>query len=88
MAGSWAHMVNDDGTPRTDAVGPTYGATDLEDGDFIEALEQCYGMIWWLAAHRARLRFATTDPAREQILDVIGSARENYLQGVEMGKGS
>jgi hypothetical protein len=42
------------------------------------------GMLWWLAAHRARLRFATTDPTQEQILDVIGSAQRNYRTGLRL----
>lgn len=46
--------------------------------------EEADGMIWWLAAHRARLRYATTDPTREQILDVIESARENYRDGLRL----
>jgi hypothetical protein len=56
-------------------------------GDIIEALEECYGMIWWLAAYRARLRYAATDPTREQIMDVIKSARESHQDGVRLGRG-
>ena len=92
MAGSWAHMVNEDGTPRTDPEDDgyaTYGVPDtLENlGDCGEALEECYGMVWWLAAYRARLRFATTEPTREQVMDVIRSARESYEEGVRLGRG-
>jgi hypothetical protein len=54
--------------------------------DVNEAVEEMYGMIWWLAAHRARLRFATSRPTREQVMDVINSARENYADGARLGR--
>jgi hypothetical protein len=78
-------MTNDDGTPYDDRYG--FGSMLENGGDTIEALEECYGMIWWLAQHRARLRFATTHITREQILDVIRSAQESYQDGVRLGKG-
>jgi hypothetical protein len=78
-------MVNDDGTPY-----PDYGTGSLLEntGDVQEVLEQCYGMVWWLAEHRARLRFATTTPTREQVMDVIRSARENHREGARRGRGT
>lgn len=86
MAGGWGHVTNDDGTPYQGR----YGMGDLLEngGDVNEAVEEMYGMIWWLAQHRARLRFATTDVTREQILDVIESARESYRDGVRLGRGT
>lgn len=86
MAGGWGHVTNDDGTPYEGR----YGMGDLLEngGDVNEFAEEAYGMVWWLAAHRARLRYATTEPTREQILDVIESARENYRDGVRLGRGS
>ena len=75
MAGSWGHVTNDDGTPYAGSSG--MGGLLENGGDVNEAVEQMYGMIWWLAAHRARLRYATASVTREQVLDVIKSAREN-----------
>lgn len=84
MAGSWDHMTNDDGTPFSEDMTALMDTT----GDLAEALWECYGMIWWLAAYRARLRYVTADPTREQIMDVIKSARENHEDGVRMGRGA
>ena len=42
MAGSWKHLLRNDGTFR--------GIELLDNlGDAYEALEECYGMILWLA---------------------------------------
>lgn len=42
MAGSYNHITNDEGQ--------FIGASLLENlGDAYEAIEECYGMIWWLA---------------------------------------
>lgn len=81
MAGSWDHITNDDGTPYA-------GRGDLLEnlGDINEFVEEVYGMVWWLAAHRARMRFATTSVTHAQIMDVIASARENYRNGLHMGR--
>lgn len=84
MAGSFGHMTNDDGTP----VDREFGFQDMTNAGAVLALEECYGMIWWLAVYRARLRYATTEPTREQILDVIKSAQENYQEGVRLGQGA
>lgn len=81
MAGGWGHVTNDDGTPYAG------GGDCLENlGDINEFVEEVYGMVWWLAAHRARMRFATTSVTREQIMDVIKSAQENYRSGGHMGR--
>jgi hypothetical protein len=85
MAGSWGHIVNDDGTPYDGSNGMAGLLTD--GGDINEAVEEMYGMIWWLAAHRARMRFTTTRVTREQVMDVIQSAQDNYLDGLRLGRG-
>lgn len=82
MAGSWRHMTTDDGK-LLDNEGFVQMIENL--GDAYEAAEECFGMIWWLAQHRARLRYATTEVTREQIMDVIESAREHYTDGVVLG---
>lgn len=46
MAGSYGHIVNDDGSLRS----PQEVAVALENGgDVYEAIEEMYGMIWILA---------------------------------------
>jgi hypothetical protein len=65
MAGSYRHTINDDGTFR---------GVDLLDhlGDAFEALEEMYGMIWYLADGSA---------AR------VEEARQNYQLGIERSPG-
>lgn len=62
MAGSYNHCVNEDGT------------LDLPDlsrienlGDAKEAIEEMYGMIWWLAQGQTY---------------AVESARQNYKLGI------
>jgi len=46
MAGSYNHATNDDGSLRD----PLDMASMLDTGgDVYEAIEEMYGMIWWLA---------------------------------------
>lgn len=60
MAGSYSHCVDDDGkfngVERLDHLGDAY-----------EALEEMYGMIWWLAAGQP---------------SVVENARLNYKVGI------
>jgi hypothetical protein len=90
-------MTNDDGTPYGPSVElyagaqPTYGAGDMleNDGDYREALEQCYGMVWWLADRFGTFLWdpePTEDrPSREFVKSLIDQAQENYRDGVERG---
>jgi hypothetical protein len=85
MAGSWGHMVRDDGTPHADPDEgtATFGAGSMLEnmGDVQEALEECYGMVWFLASAVA------PELTRESVLATIARARENYQLGVDYGKG-
>ena len=64
MAGSYGHITADDGR--------FLGVHSLLDhmGDAFEALEECYGMIQWLAGGDRRR---------------IEEARENYRAGLQIG---
>ena len=66
MAGSYGHIVGKDGGFR---------GVDLIDnlGDAYEALEECYGMIWWLAQQQGG------NPT-----EAIGQAEEHYKDGLAM----
>lgn len=67
MAGSWKHVVEDDGTFISSENFPNM----IENlGDAYEALEECYGMIVWLA---------NGDEAR------IQDAHEHWKQGLDFG---
>lgn len=62
MAGSYKHIVDENGALR--------GIDYLENwGDMHEAIEECYGMIWYLAGG---------DAAKVEI------ARKNYTKGLEI----
>lgn len=62
MAGSYNHIVDKNGALR--------GINLLENwGDMYEAIEECYGMIWYLASG---------DAAR------VEEARRNYQKGLEL----
>lgn len=67
MAGSYNHCVNKDGTldlPRLSRI------ENL--GDAKEAIEEMYGMIWFLATGRT---------------DAVEIARQNYKIGIKMAPG-
>ena len=85
MAGSWRHMTMDDGRFRDNE-----SFCDMIEnlGDAYEAAEECYGMIWYLAAMMATdLNWTTLTefPSREQVLAVIAEAEERYKDGLELG---
>lgn len=86
MAGSWNHVINDDGTPYEGE----YGMGDLLEngGDVNEAVEEMYGMIWWLAREVARLRVRSypLEPPRGHALAEIETARDHYRAGIELGR--
>ena len=80
MAGSYSHI--------TDDAGRFAGAGLIDNGgDAYEALEECYGMIWWLADQVAAMRWhdEQVEPTREQTIDIIRQAVANYRDGLEIG---
>lgn len=77
MAGSYLHCVDDDGK----LVSPSDLADMLENaGDVYEAVEEMYGMIWYLADHLA-LSAATRALAVE-------IAHHNYTEGLAKSPGA
>jgi hypothetical protein len=75
MAGSFRHCVTDNGNLRT----PESLSGMLENGgDVFEAVEELYGMIWFLAKADHR----SDDEAKQRI---AGAERE-YKQGLKMAK--
>lgn len=85
MAGSFRHMTNVDGTPDGESFG--LGSSLENNGDVVEALQRCYGMIWYLAAYIA-LNELGREPTRGDILYYIDKAHtpENYRAGLTRGK--
>lgn len=100
MAGSWGHMVVDGPSAPEDAsnytaedIGKPYRDSDgsfplIENmGDAVEALEECYGMVQWLAQ---RLAEANVNPIIGPLFDRaywIDQAQRFYRQGYELGAG-
>lgn len=79
MAGSYKHMTHKDGKPYKNLGA---GSMLENDGDYAEALQQCYGMIWqmahWLCAY---------DATREDLLTTIERAKDTWQAGYERGAG-
>jgi hypothetical protein len=73
MAGSWGHIVTRKGK---------FQGTRLLDnlGDCYEALEECYGMVQWLAEQIA----AETVSDRQTVIE---DAQKNWQAGMRLGMG-
>ena len=77
MAGSYNHCV-------TEATGKLRSPESLNSslsngGDVYEAIEEMYGMIWWLAD---MLASSTNDSA-----EVVEVARKHYKIGLDLSPG-
>lgn len=98
MAGSWGHLVHNedcgedsacrglpvhDGAPYRDQDGAFPLAENM--GDAVEALEECYGMVWALA--RRVLSDSGNPQTRENMLGVIENAHNGWRDGYELGAG-
>jgi hypothetical protein len=76
MAGSYNHIVNNKG----DLLNNERFVGMIENlGDAYEAVEEMYGMIWWLA------HMAPDSPAMLPA-DLVEMARLNYREGLELAK--
>jgi len=75
MAGSYNHIVTDDGNLISNEEFPNM----IENlGDAYEAIEEMYGMIWWLANLPAA--------AREKPRVRVEMARLHYDIGLKLAK--
>lgn len=78
-------MTLDDGRLRNPK---TFNGMIENGGDAYEAAEECYGMIWYLAAMMATdLNWTelTGPPSRAQVLGVIAEAVAHHKDGLELG---
>lgn len=85
MAGSYNHVITEEGNLR----GPEKVSQTLETGgDVYEAVEEMYGMIWWLAdelvTERQRGAGMQTLTRSERATAVIEDAQENYVDGLRL----
>lgn len=85
MAGSYNHIVKDDGSLRGNER--ALGMLDCYHGDVYECIEEMYGMIWWLAAKLAddQINQGTdyTPPHAVLMKENVERARKNYRLGLE-----
>jgi hypothetical protein len=75
MGGSYSHVVTDHGNL---ASPDSWYIENL--GDAYEAVEEMYGMIWWLANISPR----TLDDSRPE--ELVEMARQKYKEGLELAK--
>jgi hypothetical protein len=78
MAGSYNHCVDDEGRLR-DAAG-VQSMLDCVSGDVYEAIEEMYGMIWYLAGQQDNNPPPTGAERVEE-------ARRRYREGLELSPG-
>lgn len=78
MAGSYNHVVKEDGNLESNEV-----VVDMLEtgGDVFEAVEEMYGMIWYLA------NLVSPYAESTYVKRLVENARLNYKQGLEIAKG-
>jgi hypothetical protein len=78
MAGSYNHVVTEDGNLQS----PESMDQMLENGgDVFEAIEEMYGMIWWLA-------YNADGDLGADAAGIVEQARQNYQTGLTFAKGN
>ncbi|MEQ0560766.1 hypothetical protein ABJI51_16895 [Amycolatopsis sp. NEAU-NG30] len=78
MAGSYNHVVADDGQ----LLVPEYFAGMIDHlPDAYQAIEEMYGMIWWLAEKAAAGQDATA-------ASLVEAARQAYRDGLQLSPGT
>lgn len=82
MAGSYNHVVKDDGNLESNEV----VADMLENGgDVFEAVEEMYGMIWFLAGDLSGR--SIPDGAESVVIKArVEAALKNYKKGLDLAK--
>ena len=78
MAGSYNHVVTEDGSLASNEV-----VVDMLEtgGDVFEAVEEMYGMIWWLA-----FQFASLSPGFRDAKEMVRDAQANYKSGLQISR--
>lgn len=88
MAGSYNHVVTEQGNLCSNEM-----VVDMLEngGDVFEAVEEMYGMVWFLAhqsvaGHVPLEHLDSLQYAKESMKDVVETARQNYTRGLELSK--
>ena len=85
MAGSYNHIVEEDGNLRNDEA----VVYSLRTGhDVFEIIEEMYGMIWYLAGGMAGLESNEIEPDRQAGITkgLVEAARQNYKEGLNTAR--
>lgn len=90
MAGSYDHIVTDQGNLRSNER----VVSSLETGsDVFEAIEEMYGMIWYLAKGWVGLGLFPSEGGHEamvaycdQVKRVVAQSQTNYKEGLGISK--
>jgi hypothetical protein len=78
MAGSYNHCVADDGQLLVNEE--LQGMLECCSGDVYEAIEEMYGMIWWLADQKTLAQPWTA-------AEWVERARQRYAYGLDRSPG-
>lgn len=84
MAGSYNHVVKDDGSLQS--AKKICSMLECVSGDVAEAVEEMYGMIWYLAGRSAAwIDQGHGDPAgTTTAAEMVEHAREAYVEGLRL----
>lgn len=78
MAGSYHHIIDDSGN----LLSPEMVVSSLETGgDVYEAVEEMYGMIWWLA-------YMAPDGGPALPEELVAMACDQYASGIKLAEGN
>lgn len=79
MAGSYNHIVNEDGSLKTDRE--IYNNLD-NAGDYIECITEMYGMIWWLADVHAQGILDNPDDHHSVSQALVNASQKHHQIGL------
>ena len=82
MAGSYNHCV----TPAGNFSGGERGPRLDDLGDAFEALEEMFGMIWYLAGEMLEMTPKTPEERAVMVKEAVETARQNYKEGLRISK--
>lgn len=80
MAGSYGHVIDEDGGLRS-----SFDVADMLEngGDVYEAVEEMYGMIWYLATELALAPSVWSNFSPDDPMEMIQNAIDNHHIGLE-----
>jgi len=84
MAGSYNHCVSNKGN-FLDGKDDRYPLLD-NLGDSFEAIEEMFGMIWYLAGEMLEMTPKTPEERAVMVKEAVETARQNYKEGLRISK--